>query len=132
VVYFEGVFQKATLGTPVTVKIDGTDLLRTGSVLAPEFFDSQYESPSFPIERCTIYDAGSRAFDLAEYFSDLRGYWEKNLELASQGMTYQRLLAERMPELDATRFASVDLAALARAQLQRIPSDLAAVEPHDD
>jgi hypothetical protein len=103
--------------------------LRTGSVLAPEFLESQYESPSFPIERCTIYDAGSRAFDLAEYFADLRGYWEQNLALARGGRTYRQLLAERMPELEAGRFGDVDLAALAQTQLGKIPADLPAVAP---
>jgi hypothetical protein len=127
VVYLEGVFQKATLATPLHVKIEGTDLLRTGSTLAPEFLESQYENPAFPIERCTIYDAGSRAFDLAEYFADVRGYWEQNLGLARGGMTYRQLLAERLPELDAGRFGDVDLADLARAQLRKIPQDLPVV-----
>jgi hypothetical protein len=47
-------------------------------------------------------------------------------------MTYARLLAERMPELDAARFGEVDLAALARAQLRKIPAELPTVPPHGD
>lgn len=129
VVYLEGVFQKATVDTAMSIKIEGTDLLRTGGVLAPEFLASQYESPAFPIERCTIYDAGSRAFDLTEYFADVRGYWQANLALAGSGMTYRQLLAERMPELDAGRFGMVDLAALSRAQLAKIPPELPTVAP---
>ena len=130
VVYLEGVFQTATVDTAMSIKIEGTDLLRTGGTLAPEFLESQYESPSFPVERCTIYDAGSRAFDLTEYFADVRGYWQANLALAAGGMTYARLLRERMPELDAQRFGDVDLAALARAQLAKIPAELPVVAPH--
>ena len=49
---------------------------------------------------------------------------------ASSGRAAQRLLAERMPELDAGRFGDVDLAALARAQLGKIPPQLPAVAPH--
>jgi hypothetical protein len=130
VVYFEGVFQKATVDTAMSVKIEGTDLLRTGGVLAPEFLASQYESPSYPIERCTIYDAGSRAFDLAEYFADVRGYWQANLALAADGMTYEQLLRQRLPELDVGRFGDVDLTTLARAQLGKIPAELPVVAPH--
>jgi hypothetical protein len=132
VVYFEGVFQKATVDTAMSIKIEGTDLLRTGGVLAPEFLASQYESPSFPIERCTIYDAGSRAFDLTEYFADVRGYWQANLALAGRGMTYAQLLRERLPELDAQRFGDVDLGALARAQLAKIPAELPTVAPREE
>jgi len=132
VVYFEGVFRTATADMPLTIKIDGTDLLRSGAVLAPEFFASQYESPAYPIERCTIYDAGSRAFDLTEYFADVRGYWQANLELARRGMSYADLLRERMPELDAARFGDADLAAIARAQLAKIPSEVPGVERHPE
>jgi hypothetical protein len=132
VVYFEGVFQKATADTAMSIKIEGTDLLRAGGVLAPEFLESQYESPSYPIERCTIYDAGSRAFDLAEYFADVRGYWEANLELAADGMTYEQLLRQRMPEIDVGRFGDIDLTTLARTQLARIPAALPVVAPHGE
>lgn len=61
--------------------------LRTKSILAPEFVDSQFENPAFPIERCTIYDAGSRAFWIPEYLEDVIDYWEKTLELATNGTT---------------------------------------------
>jgi hypothetical protein len=133
VVYFEGVFRKASADTPMSVKIDGTDLLRGGGVLAPEFLESQYGNPAYPIERCTIYDAGSRAFDLPEYFADVRGYWEANLELAADGMTYEQLLRQRMPEIDVGRYGEdVDLTTLARAQLAKIPRALHEVAPLEE
>lgn len=117
-VYFEGEFAMAEETTPLSVRIPGTDLLRLGATMAPEFIDSQYENPAYPIERCAIYDAGSRAFWLPEYVQDVIGYWRKNLELAKAGMTYRELLAERFPSLDAARFPSdVDLASLARHQI---------------
>ena len=122
VVYLEGIFSVATTASPLSVKIDGTDLLRRESVLAPEFVQSQYESPSFPIERCTIYDAGSRAFDTTEYFHDITEYWEQVRELAAKGMTFQQLVAERMPELDPKKFGAVTLADLVKRQLEKIPS----------
>lgn len=106
VVYLEGIFPVATDATPVSIKIDGTDLLRgDGAVLAPEFIESQYQSPLYPLERCTIYDAGSRAFSRNEYFKDVIEYWETTKRLADRGTTFAQLLKERMPQLDAARFA---------------------------
>ena len=119
VVYFEGIFPAATPETAMQIKLDGTDLLRTGGILAPEFIESQYEAPAYPIERCTIYDAGSRAFHLKEYLEDVHDYWSQTLALAEQGLTFKALLRERFPELEAGRFGSVDLVALARTQRDR-------------
>ena len=119
-IYLEGCFTCPELDTPLTIRLTGTDLVRYGSLMAPEFIESQYESPSYPIERCIIYDAGSRAFWLREYLEDVIGYWKQNLQLAQRGMTFAELLKERFPELDASRFGSVDLKTLSTAQISRI------------
>ena len=119
-IYFEGRFTCPTLDTPLTIRLTGTDLVRWNSLMAPEFIESQYEDPAYPIERCTIYDAGSRAFWTREYLEDVVGYWRQNLQLAENGMTYAQLLAERFPELDPARFGDVDLAALSRRQIEDI------------
>lgn len=119
VVYLEGIFAMATKETKMSIKIDGTDLLRTDSVLAPEFIESQYENPSFPLERCTIYDAGSRAFDICEYMEDVHEYWAATLGLANSGMTFERLIAERFPELEAERFGNPSLKQIASCQLAK-------------
>lgn len=124
VVYIEGVFETASQQTPMHIKIDGTDLLRANALLAPEFIDSQYECAAYPIERCTIYDAGSRAFDLAEYYADVKEYWSKNLALAQGGITFDELVAERFPELDQKRFGQVSLSELCRQQLSKLPQNL--------
>lgn len=121
-VYLEGVFETATVHTPMHIKIDGTDLLRANAVLAPEFVESQYEVPSYPIERCVIYDAGSRAFDLPEYFRDVQDYWLKTQSLAAAGMSYAELLAERFPALDVKRFPNINLQELCEKQLAKVPS----------
>ncbi len=128
VVYFEGVFSVASAQgfsdrPKLSISIDGTDLLRTRSILAAEFLESQYQNSCYPLERCTIYDAGSRAFDTDQYFLDIKDYWTKTLALAEKGMSFSALLAERFPELDARRFgASPDLAALCKSQLAKIPA----------
>jgi hypothetical protein len=117
VVYLEGRFLVADNDTALRISISGTDLLRGGSLMAPEFIESQYESPSSPIERCTIYDAGSRAFWLPEYIEDVMEYWQQIATLAAEGVTYGELLAERFPELDASRFGDIDLATLCAERL---------------
>lgn len=126
VVYLEGRFSVATPETRMTIKYTGTDLLRTEALLAPEFLESQQSNPAYPIERCTIYDAGSRAFWLPEYLEDVQDYWEKTAVLAEDGMTYRKLLGERMPELGMNRFDGVDLRTVCRSQLARCSSLLKA------
>jgi len=88
--------------------------------MAPEFIESQYECPSYPIERCIIYDAGSRAFWLYEYIADVVHYWRQNLQFAEHGMTFRELVQERLPTIDADRFGDVDLRELSLLQLQRM------------
>jgi len=100
VIYFEGKFKLADSKTTLKIKIQGTDLLRTNALLAPEFELSQYDSVPFCLERCTIYDAGSRAFDISEYLKDVREYWEQVLGLAKQGFTLYDAMKERWPEVE--------------------------------
>jgi hypothetical protein len=117
-IYLEGRFEVPAPDTPLHVRLTGTDLIRLGALMAPEFVESQYEAPSYPIERCTIYDAGSRAFWLYEYVEDVIQYWRQNLQFANHGMTFAELLAERFPGLDASRFDDVDLKALSLARIE--------------
>lgn len=117
-VYLEGRFTVAQAHSPVTIKLTGTDLLRRDALLAPEFLESQYENPAFPLERCAIYDAGSRAFWLPEFEEDVANYWRDVRQLAEQGMSFEGLLNERFPALDVTRFGEVSLVDLARMKIQ--------------
>ncbi len=123
-IYLEGCFTVPVPDTPVRIKITGTDLLRREAVMAPEFIDSQYEKPSYPIQRCTIYDAGSRAFWPPEYMEDLEDYWSKVQALADQGVTFEDLLGERFPGLDPMRFGDVDLEAICDQELAWIKAGL--------
>ncbi len=91
--------------------------------MAPEFIESQYESPAYPIERCIIYDAGSRAFWVKEYLEDVIGYWKQVLELAKQGMTFRELVKERCPFLDVERFGDIDLRTLAHNQIDALSKE---------
>ena len=123
--YIEGRFTCADIDTPLSVRLTGTDLLRWHSLMAPEFIESQYDNPAYPLERCTIYDAGSRAFWVRDYIQDVIGYWKQNLQFAEHGMTFGQLLAERFPELDASRFdANISLKELSLKQLAKMESML--------
>jgi hypothetical protein len=109
VFYVEGKFHLADSKTPVSIKLQGTDLLRRDSVLMPELIKSQDDAIAYALERCTIYDAGSRAFDIEEYTEDVHDYWGQVQALAQNGMTTEQYLQERFPE------ASDTLKELARA-----------------
>lgn len=119
VCYIEGRFFVPTTETNVSIKITGTDLMRCNSLMAPEFIESNLESPSYPLERCTIYDAGSRAFQIEEYRDDVIEYWKGVLEL-SKTMTFEELLSERFPEIEAENFGSVSLEQVAKQQLEKL------------
>jgi hypothetical protein len=66
--------------------------------MAPELFRTQYDALAYVLERCVIYDAGSRAFDVPTYVDDVRSFWEQVLELALDGLTLEEALEERWPE----------------------------------
>jgi hypothetical protein len=97
-VYLEGKFHLADSKTKVKIKIQGTDLMRSPSILTPEFELSQYDSINYPLERCVVYDAGTRACDIREYLRNLEAYWESLRFLAERGWTLEEALRERWPE----------------------------------
>ncbi len=98
VIYLEGRFGVASRDTGLKIQIPGTDLIRINALMAPEFMLSQYEKVAYPIERCTIYDAGSRSFDIPEYMHDVVDYWTQTQSLAETGFTLYDVLKERWPE----------------------------------
>ena len=97
-IYMEGKFHLADSKTKARIKLQGTDIMRSPGLIAPDFELSQYESLSNPLERCVIYDAGTRAYDIAEYFRRLEAYWKQLRDLAEAGWTLEEALRERWPE----------------------------------
>lgn len=120
--YLEGRFTVPSPSTPLSIKLTGTDLVRFDSLMAPEFIESQYENPAYPLERCIIYDAGSRAFHPEEYLRDVEEYWRTVLKQAQEGRTFASLAAERMPAADVSRFGEVDLRELSLHHLAELES----------
>ena len=120
VIYLEGRFEVPDANSKLTIRFTGTDLVRAHSLMAPEFIESQYENPAFPLERCTIYDAGSRAFWIPEYLEDVIDYWKQVLDLAKKGTTFTAYLQERFPELDASRFGQVNLEELCAKHIEKL------------
>jgi hypothetical protein len=96
-VYIEGKFHLADSRTDVSIKIQGTDLLRHPALLAPEFLRSQFDSVTAPMERCAIYDGGTRSFNVVDYVEDVAGYWRQVARLAGRGVTLKDYLEERFP-----------------------------------
>ena len=94
-VYLEGRFNLGGRRSAPRIALPGTDLLRMDALLAPAFAASQRESITYPLERCAIYDAGSRAFDVPLYLEDVIGYWHQVAALAADGFTMAEALAER-------------------------------------
>jgi hypothetical protein len=120
-VYLEGRFRLVARSDELRIGLPGTDLVRRGCLLAPEFEASQLESAAYPLERCTIYDAGSRAFDIPCYVEDVVGYWRQVAELAEGGFTLAEALEERLPGGD---YASREAFTERRAALwQGVPRD---------
>lgn len=110
-IYVEGKYHLADSKTEVTIKLQGTDLMRFPGLLTPEFELSQFQNIAYPLERCVIYDGGSRAFNIPNYLEDVRSYWEQLLQLGQQGWTLKRAMQERWPaeeyNLPFPRFAEM-------------------------
>lgn len=98
IIYFEGIFGVGDEHSTLHIMLPGTDLLHSPALLTDEFISYQQQALPYALERCTIYDAGSRACDVHEYLEDVRGYWEQVLELAYNGMTLSAYLQERFSE----------------------------------
>jgi hypothetical protein len=97
-VYLEGKFRLVDGRCPLRIAIPGTDLVRWGSLVAPEYERSLYDAPAWPLERCAIYDAGSRAFDVPTYVDDVLEYWAAVAALARDGLSLADALLERWPD----------------------------------
>lgn len=117
IVYIEGRFIVPDENTRLQIKITGTDLVKRDALMAPEYVESQYENPAYPLERCTIYDAGSRAFLVSEYAEDLLEYWTEMKKLAGEGVTFADLVKERTPMIDPAKFGNQDLSRIAQSQI---------------
>ncbi len=119
-VYLEGCFEVPDLSSPLSIRLTGTDLVRYKAIMAPEFVTSQYANPAYPIERCIIYDAGSRAFWVREFAADVYDYWKQVLDLADRGVTFEQYLKERFPEIEADKFGQMSLKDVALGQLAKM------------
>jgi len=84
-------------GDPVFDAAYADSLLKYPALLAPEYEISQFESLYPPLERCVIYDVGTRAFQYLEYLEDVKEYW---LSLFESNMTYEEIYHKRFPESD--------------------------------
>ncbi len=110
IIYFEGKFKLVNneIASGIRLTDSGTDFLRRDCMLTPEFALSQYEQLYFPLERCTIYDAGSRAFDILLYKKELQEYWAKMLQEANNGYTLFDALQDRYPDLYESKEAFIE------------------------
>lgn len=100
IVYFEGRFKLVEKDTKVRLGKAGTDFVRFDCLLAPEFELSQYDALTYPLEKCTIYDAGSRACEIETYLHEVQSYWHEVDQYAKAGLTLHDALKERWPETE--------------------------------
>jgi len=98
VIYLEGKFSLVDSQTPLHIALPGTDLVKLDALLSPEYELTLYDSVPYVLERCAVYDAGSRAFDVPEYLEDVLHYWEQVRRLAKRGFTLREAMRERWPE----------------------------------
>ncbi len=119
IIFFDACFDVADETTNLKIQLEGTDLIRTRTeFMAPEFIESQYENPAYPLERCAIYDAGSRAFWVKEYLEDVIDYWEKVHCLAKDGLSFEEMIKERFPALDSSLYKDCNLLEISLKQVE--------------
>ncbi|MFH1958314.1 MAG: hypothetical protein ABIJ15_07565 [bacterium] len=90
--YIEGRFALVEKDGEYPFSIKGTDLVKKGALLPPEF-ERGLDITSI-LERCEVYDVGARAFDRKRHLADIFCYW-RNLFRA--GVTVSELYNRRWP-----------------------------------
>lgn len=98
-IYLEGKFHLADSRTGVKIKMQGTDLMRFPALQAPEMLRDSFKRIHSPLERCVIYDGGSRSFDVASYLREIIEYWEQVEQLADAGVSLDSYIEDRCPAL---------------------------------
>lgn len=98
VIYLEGKFHLADSKTDVEIKIQGTDLMKRHALLAPEYLLSQFVDIAPCLERCVVYDGGSRSFNVRAACTEVMHYWLQVRRMALHGRTLKDYLAERFPD----------------------------------
>jgi hypothetical protein len=116
-VYLEGRFRLVDAASRLRIGIPGTDLVRFDTPLSPEFELSQADHPAYALERCVIYDAGSRSFDIPSYIDDVRGYWRSVRDYAREGWTLSEALEERWPGHGTVAGKTLSMSATALEEL---------------
>jgi len=92
VFYIEGRFALVEKNGEYPFSIRGTDLVKKGALLPPEF--ERGLDISSILERCEVYDVGARAFNWKKHFNDVFNYWR---ELSKSGLTVYELYNQRWP-----------------------------------
>jgi len=95
-VYFEGRFNLVE-DDSILLSEKNTDLIRKDCLLSPEFYLSQFDELHYPLERCVLYDGGSRAFDIFNFKEEIQTYWTCLLQEAKKGYTLKQALYDRFP-----------------------------------
>ena len=95
VVFIEGIFHMANSETAARIKIEGTDLIPWRAVLSPDFERHLAANPLAAMERCVVYDGGSRGFYPSHHYEDVLEYTMLTADVLSNGASLYELLLER-------------------------------------
>jgi len=90
--YIEGRFALVEKDREYPFSIRGTDLVKKGALLPPEF-ERGLDITSI-LERCEVYDVGARAFDWRKHFNDVFNYWR---DLSKAEFPVYELYNQRWP-----------------------------------
>jgi hypothetical protein len=113
-VFIEGMFHMANSDTVARNTIDGTDLLPWRADLSPEFEQRLREVPQAGMERCVVYDGGSRGFYPSHHYADLLEYAGQVEESLAAGASLFDLMVERWE--GAEKLPASEIAALKRPE----------------
>lgn len=98
-IYIEGIFHMATKETPARIKIPCTDLMPLNALLAPELEQELLTHPIKALERCIVYDGGSRGFHPEHHLKDVLEYIQQLQQETKKGATLYDLILDRWQDL---------------------------------
>jgi len=77
IIFLEAVFNLFGNTSLSNINIPYTDFFRKNTIRSIQFEKLSLSNPTCFLERCAIYDGGSRSFEPKGYFNNLYTYWEK-------------------------------------------------------
>lgn len=100
VVFLEGAFGLYHQRLALPEHLDGTDFIRAGGLVTPEFMLQSLRQPISLLERCVVYDGGVRGFSPRTHLVSLLKYWKESVVFSGDSIAVLQEHLEKKTGVD--------------------------------